>query len=189
MHLSVSWHVTIGLKDSCKVGRGGGGNGCVCVCVKWRLTDPLYLMIWGPRVPAFWLCGPKTHSRLWKAALLWDRQHSPSGSNITVTHTSTSRVIRIQKSGCITQYQTESNVHPFLRSALWECANTTRTGFCHGWNILLIKFQVWILHKKESKTTTWAVFKCFCAILVFVRRGLFNPWHFSSVEDFFFIYI
>lgn len=149
MHLSVSWHVTIGLKDSCKVGSGGGGGVCEVASHRPLISNDLGSQ--GPGSLTVW--SKNTQQAQWKAALLWDRQHSPSGSNITVTHTSTSCVIRIQKSGCITQYQTETNVHPFPRSALWERANTTRTGFHQGWNILLIKFQVWILHEKTSKTT------------------------------------
>lgn len=104
----------------------------------------------GPGSLTVW--SENTQQAQWKAAALWDRQHTHSGSNITVAQTWTSRVIRIQKSACITQYQTETNVHPFPRSALWEPANTTRTGFHCGWNILLIKFQVRILHEKTSRT-------------------------------------
>lgn len=116
------------------------------MCVKRSLTDPLYLMIWGPRVPGSRLfdCVVRNTQRAqWKAALLWDGQLSPSGSNVTVTHTSTSRVIRIQKSGCVVHYQTERNVHALARSAVWKRSDPTRTGFPVGatfqWSSLWIK--------------------------------------------------
>lgn len=135
MHLSF----TIGLKTALQRWwkRWGGG-------VKRGLTDPLYLVVWGPRVPGsrlFDCVVQNTQRAQWKAALLWDGQLSPSGSNITVTHTSTPRVITTQKSGCVVPHQTERNVHALARSA--------------GQDSPWAQHQVSELKKiKSSKTTT-----------------------------------
>lgn len=169
-----SWLVS----DPSKVGRGGGRE-----VASHRPLISNDLGSQGPSSLTVW--SENTQQAQWKAALLWDRQHSPSGSNITVTHTLTSHVIRIQKSGCITRYQTETNVHPFPRSALWECTSATRTGFHHGWNILLIKFQVWILHEKASNQQTGSIYMFLCNPCV-CREGTLQFLAFLLCGRFFF---
>lgn len=70
MHLSVNWQHMTGLKTVLP-GEGLGGLGCT----KQRLTDPLYLMIWGPRLHDCVVLS--RHSRLSekKPPPLWDRNN------------------------------------------------------------------------------------------------------------------
>lgn len=86
----------------------GGDWGAECM----SLTDPLYLMIWGPRVPgsmAVW-SGADTAGSVKRSPPLGQKQHSFSGSNSSITLESTLDLAAAQKNCCVTQYQTETSI-------------------------------------------------------------------------------
>lgn len=112
----------------------GVGGGCV------KLTDPLYLMIWGPRVPALWLCGPKHTAGSVKsgaprgrtAFALWIKYHCNTHVDIARHHNTKERLCR----------------SPSNREERARTCKVSGTGFPVG-----ATSSFWIKKIKSSKTT------------------------------------
>lgn len=157
------------------------------MCVKWSL-HPWYLMIWGPRVPGSLTVWSETHSRLSEKRHSSGTDSIRSLDQISLQHTRRHHVSleyrravvspNIKHRRTFTQLQGQHCGYNQDRIPPWaEHFNDQVSSLVSEWK------------EKIIINNECALFKWFCAKIVLVRRGLFNPWHFSCVQIFFHLYI